>query len=56
MLALSGDALEQAAQEDYGVTIPGAFQEKGECGTQISGYGAGGLMVGLDDLNGLAQS
>jgi len=47
--------LEQAAQGDGGVTIPGAVQKMCRHGT--SGYGLVGVVVtaGLDDLKGLFQ-
>jgi len=46
-------ALAQAAQGGGGVTVPRGVQELWRSGTEVSGCGGDGFMVGLDDLSGL---
>jgi len=47
----------QAAQGGGGGTVPGGVQNCADVALRdmVNGHGAGGLMVGLDDLRGLFQ-
>ena len=52
-----GATLEQAAQGDGGITIPGGVPKPCGCGTEdvVSGHGGDGLVDGLEDLSGLSN-
>ena len=52
-----GATLEQAAQGDGGITIPGGVPELCGCGTEdvVSGHGGDGLVDGLEDLSGISN-